>query len=235
MVLNRDQKKWKNTIKKQFGKEWFLNKNRIAFKLRLKKVKEFIPRNKHILLLDIGTADGEMMYELNNNASFDIYSVGIEISPEIIKFSRLFLKKSKNKQNLNFINADSDFLPLRNEIFNFLIGTSLIEHVPNPYMTLKEIKRVASKRSQILLTTPNPLYQPLFKLLAKLKLKFKESKLNNSQKISNLKELMKKLKLKIFYASGFSAISSIIDKILSKISFRGYHVLTNQIIVGEKK
>ncbi len=235
MVLDIVQKRWKTAIKKQFGKGWFLNKNRVAFKLRYKMVKQFLSQNKQIILLDIGTADGEMLYKLNNNSPLNIYSVGIEISSDCLKYARIFFNKSKKKQNLNFINADSDFLPLRNEIFNFIIGTALIEHVPDPYKTIKEIKRVGIKGSRILLTTPNPLYQPLYKLLAKLKLKYKEGRFNNFQKLSSLKNIFKKLKLKISYSSGFSAISSIIDKILSKISFRGYHILINQVIIGEKK
>jgi len=96
------------------------------------------------------------------------------------------------------------------------------------------MKYIASKKSQILITTPNPIYFPLFRLLSKLRLKYEEKKYNNPQNLTKLKKLFEKLNLKVLHLSGFLLFPFSIDKILSKISIKGYHFLINQIIIGEK-
>lgn len=235
MNLDIKQSEWKSAIRQQFGKDWYLKKNRIAFKFRFNEIKKFIPDKRAILLLDVGTGDGQMLYKLCKERVYDTYAIGIDISFEIVKVARSLIKNSKCHNYIHYINSDSDFLPFRNEKFNFLIGSALIEHVINPFLTIKEIKRVGSKKSRIILTTPNPLYSYLFRLLSILKIKYKENRFSNPQIILKMKKIFEKLNLKVIYCSGFSGISSILDKIVSKISFRGYHLLLNQIIIGEKK
>lgn len=44
-----------------------------------------------------------------------------------------------------FIRCDAHFLPFRNKIFAYVLASHVLEHVDNPFIALKEWKRVSDK------------------------------------------------------------------------------------------
>ena len=56
---------------------------------------------------------------------------------------------------LNGIDFEKDKIPFLDEQFDFIILTSLIEHIGNPQLLLNEIHRVLKKGGLIIITTPN--------------------------------------------------------------------------------
>jgi len=55
----------------------------------------------------------------------------------------------------NFVLCDSQKLPFRNKVFNFIETHHVIEHVKNPYLFLNEIKRVLTIGGMLKLICPH--------------------------------------------------------------------------------
>ena len=52
----------------------------------------------------------------------------------------LFIHKPKN-----FVQCDAGYLPFRNSIFTLVYSSHLLEHLTNPFLATKEMKRVSQK------------------------------------------------------------------------------------------
>ena len=57
----------------------------------------------------------------------------------------------------NLIKADCIYLPLKNSIFDMTVSNHLIEHIEEPFLLLKEMKRVTKPDGLIKITTPHKL------------------------------------------------------------------------------
>jgi len=57
----------------------------------------------------------------------------------------------------NFVLASGEKLPFRNESFNEVYCSHVIEHVKNPYRLLSEIRRVCEKDGKIIIKCPHRL------------------------------------------------------------------------------
>ena len=55
-----------------------------------------------------------------------------------------------NKKTEFFVRADAQFLPFKDETFNFVRASHLIEHVPNPLKLINELYRVSKNEVQII-------------------------------------------------------------------------------------
>jgi len=53
----------------------------------------------------------------------------------------------------NFVQADGQFLPFRDKIFETVLSRETIEHVDNPFLFLSELIRVS--KNEVMLTTPH--------------------------------------------------------------------------------
>ncbi len=119
--------------------------NKLEDPIRWKKtwLKEILKvKNKKIL--DIGCGLGNKTYFLEKNN----YLVGCDISLGC-------LKKAKEHNSLLAVNSDAEKLPFRNQVFDVVICSEVLEHLINPQNVINEIKRVAKKDARIILTVPN--------------------------------------------------------------------------------
>jgi len=83
-------------------------------------------------ILDIGSNNGMILKDLN----LDITYIDLDVYPLP-----------------NFIQADAEFLPFKDESFDTIVLSEILEHVLNPIAILKEAKRVT--KLKVIGTTPN--------------------------------------------------------------------------------
>jgi ubiquinone/menaquinone biosynthesis C-methylase UbiE len=55
-----------------------------------------------------------------------------------------------NKKTENFVRAYTQYLPFKNDIFDFVRASHLIEHVSNPLKLINELYQVSRKEVQII-------------------------------------------------------------------------------------
>ena len=105
---------------------------------------------KNALLLDAGCNIGTFEEILNNLTSPEYKTVGMDFAPETIKIAH-----SKSIPNTDFLCADINNLPFKNNSFDCIVTIAVIEHLPNKQKALNELKRVLKDKGQIVITTPN--------------------------------------------------------------------------------
>jgi ubiquinone/menaquinone biosynthesis C-methylase UbiE len=101
---------------------------------------------KHSLVLDAGCGTGLLFGYVTDKAET---TVGLDISRKILLQAK---KRAKNFHSINLILADADNMPLNENIFSHVFGITLIQNMPNPAKTLKEITRVAKEDAAIVVT-----------------------------------------------------------------------------------
>ncbi len=118
---------------------------------QLAKIKNIINYENKVGL-DIGCANGAFSIELAKSGAKKMY--GIDIASEFVKKASLKAKKNYVK-NIEFIEADAKKLPFKNNFFDFIICTEVLEHVPDFKVAIKEIKRVLKPGGIFVITVPN--------------------------------------------------------------------------------
>lgn len=116
---------------------------RLALKdIGFEDIKKHFPNNN---VLDIGCATGMTLNYLKSEG-YDTY--GVEICSSSAKYARENYNLKVYEKNLLEIGFESDF-------FSFIHFSHVIEHVPNPAETLKEVYRILTKGGFLAITTPN--------------------------------------------------------------------------------
>ncbi len=120
---------------------------------RLSIIKEIIPKNYNKVLF-IGCGKGDELRILKEGTAMDISLTAIKIA------------KKKNPK-FNFVVADACKLPFKENSFDLVICSEVLEHIKNPQRVISEIKRVL--KGVLIATVPNwfSLYG-LFRKLAEI-------------------------------------------------------------------
>jgi len=84
-----------------------------------------------------------------------VTSVLFDFSVETIRKSKEMFK-AVNKEAF-FVVGDMQYMPFKNEAFNFAHSDSTIEHIPESKKVAKEIQRITSKGGYVFVTVPNKL------------------------------------------------------------------------------
>ena len=123
------------------------------------------------VILDLGCGTGLLIEKVKQRAS---YLVGIDFSRAMLAKAR---DKNKHFNNISFICGDSDFLPIREDVFNTVFSFTLLQNVPDPIRTLKEIIRVAKPQTLIVISALKKNYKKneITNLIHKTNLKILES------------------------------------------------------------
>lgn len=96
--------------------------------------------------------------------------VGLDISDTALRFARDRLKED-NDAKIQLLRADAQKMPFKDDSFDKIICTELLEHVINPERVVEEIARISKMDSTIVLTIPNEsLINKVKNLLLKVKL-----------------------------------------------------------------
>lgn len=94
--------------------------------------------------LDVGCASGYMVseiYKANPQAKY----FGVDVFDKAIKYA-----KAKYPY-INFRTASAENLPFKNDTMDLIICYETLEHIENPTLSLKEIKRVLGKKGTFVL------------------------------------------------------------------------------------
>lgn len=106
----------------------------------LREYSKKLKKNSKILEIGCGCGEGLMQFR-------DYFTVGVDISEESLKLSK--------KNNENLVNADLFKLPFRENSFDLVYSSGLLEHfkIEKARMALLEIKRVS--KGEIIIIVPN--------------------------------------------------------------------------------
>ena len=101
------------------------------------------------LLLDVGCGTGLLINYITSRIN---HFVGLDIAEKTLKVAAERARRFKIKQKISLVQGDADNLPFRNDAFNKIFALTLLQNVPRPQATLKELVRVAKNRAQIAIT-----------------------------------------------------------------------------------
>ena len=104
-------------------------------------------KNKKIL--DIGCSGGEFGVYLRKRGA---HVTGVDISSKFINEAK------KNLDKAHKVDLNDGKLPFKNNQFDLVIASEVLEHLFRPNRIIKESKRVIKKGGKIVFSTPNLLY-----------------------------------------------------------------------------
>ena len=119
------------------------------------------------LILDMGCGTGLLFPHIADKAKL---LVGIDTSAKLLKQAQ---KRAKQHPNITVIQADADHTPFKNQTFHTIFAITLLQNMPDPTATLKEIGRITKPKATIILTGLKKEFtqEAIVKLLKKTKLK----------------------------------------------------------------
>jgi len=101
---------------------------------------------KDSIVLDAGCGTGLLFKYVGRQVKL---LVGLDMSPRILKEAK---KCAKQLPTLAVVRADVDFSPFQDDIFDAVFAITLLQNVPDPLKTLREMKRVSKDRAFIVAT-----------------------------------------------------------------------------------
>ncbi len=119
------------------------------------------------LILDMGCGTGLLFLHIADKAKL---LVGIDTSAKLLKQAQ---KRAKQHLNITLIQADADHTPFKNQTFHIVFAITLLQNMPDPTATLKEMIRITKPEATIVITTLKKKFtqKTIIKLLKKTKLK----------------------------------------------------------------
>jgi 2-polyprenyl-3-methyl-5-hydroxy-6-metoxy-1,4-benzoquinol methylase len=132
----------------------FFSKNagtRYTFTRRMEAVYQMLPEiAPETQILEIGCGAGLLCLELARTAKIII---GIDISHFALDFGN-HVKKYMKCENGSFQISDAETLGFREQVFDLIICSEVLEHLIAPEKALSEIRRVVKNTGTVIVTTP---------------------------------------------------------------------------------
>ena len=114
------------------------------YKTALNSLKIKIMRNDSIL--DVGCGTGLFIKETAEIAGF---VVGLDLSRRMVELAN---RECRDLKNVFLICGDADHLSLREKIIDKVFSFTLLQNMPDPQQTIREILRVAKADSEMILS-----------------------------------------------------------------------------------
>jgi ubiquinone biosynthesis O-methyltransferase len=149
----------------RFSKDWETKINNLETNKRLKVVFDDLINTKelkNVKFLEVGCGLG---YFSNKAFRLGAKVTGIDIGSSLVSIN----KKKTPKGNFKVASASN--LPFKNNQFDIVLSTEVIEHVDNQKKALSEMIRVLKKGGILVITTPNKIFKPLFDFLSFVKIR----------------------------------------------------------------
>jgi ubiquinone/menaquinone biosynthesis C-methylase UbiE len=98
-------------------------------------------------VLDVGCGTGLLTGLLEGRVA---QIVGVDLSTEML---RIASRNTKSKDtNGNLIRADADSLPFRTNVFCKIVSVTLLQNMPDPKATIRELTRVLNNGGDMIIT-----------------------------------------------------------------------------------
>lgn len=116
---------------------------RFVHRQRLELVSKNITGKK---ILDAGCGEGHLILEMQKHHKADYFGVDI---------TDVALEKARKKCKANFTNQDLTKMSFKDETFDCVTCSEVLEHIYEYRKVLKELKRVLKKNGLLIITFPN--------------------------------------------------------------------------------
>ena len=179
--IEANVKKWDKWAPEADGKGWTYNYLRKAQASLI----SILDLKENINFLDIGCGTGWAIGQVANliNDKGEFY--GVDLSPKMIEKAK---ENFHDKNNFHFIEANSESIPLDDNMFDIIICTNSFHHYLHPDKAMKEIHRLLKASGKIYILDPTA--DTLFiKLIDKI-IKMLESAHVKMYSTEEFKELM---------------------------------------------
>ena len=110
--------------------------------------------------IDIGTADGLMLRNLKDTFP-NATCAGIEYAKDLMACCE--------SKTIHLIQGDAVVLPIKDNAFDVVIATAIIEHVSEPIQLIREAFRVLRGNGIFIVTTPHPFWEGIATYIGHLK------------------------------------------------------------------
>ncbi len=116
---------------------------------RLKKIAELVPKKTNMKILDAGCGEGHLLFETSKFIDSSNKLYGIDILD-------VALKKAKERvKDGDFSLQNLENLKIKDNLFDVIMCTEVIEHIPNYKKVISELKRVLKKDGLLIISFPN--------------------------------------------------------------------------------
>lgn len=110
---------------------------------KLKTILDFFP-NSPENILDVGCASGWFISEISKKNP-QARCIGIDVYDKAIIYAK------GKYPHIKFQTADAHHLPFKDNMYDVIVCTEVLEHVDNPKNVLKEIKRVLKPKGLVII------------------------------------------------------------------------------------
>ncbi len=116
--------------------------------LKIREILKFLNMRKDDIVLDAGCGTGLLFNHISDSSKL---IVGVDLSSIALKIALDHIRR-RRLDNVSLIRADVDFLPFKDEVFDKVFAVTLLQNMPNPALTIREIMRVVKNRSIFIIT-----------------------------------------------------------------------------------
>jgi len=128
-------------------------------------------------ILDLGCGTGFLFQHISQKVGF---LVGVDISLNTLQEAK---KRIKNRSNIALIRADADNTPFFDSVFDKIFAITVLQNMPNPVKTIKEMKRTGKKEALFAVTGLKKKYTQKSFVNTLEKANLKVFSLNSSQQL----------------------------------------------------
>lgn len=103
-----------------------------------------VARNTKVL--DVGCGTGLLFRHVAAEART---VVGVDVSGKLLLQAK---ERARNFSNVHLVQADADHLPFRDSCFSVVFAFTVLQNLPDPLETFREVKRIAERDASIVVT-----------------------------------------------------------------------------------
>lgn len=179
----------------------------------LERFSQNFKKIKNKLIIEIGVGSGYMAIGL---AKLGAKVTACDITLKNLVALKKFAESRGLEDNLSFVCCSADSLPFKENVFDYIVINSVLEHIPKEEEAISEIGRVLKKGGGLMITVPVK-YRYIFPLLLPLNF-FHDKRIGHLRRYDSisLKSKFPNFSLKKIYFTGhpFKVIKVIINMLI---------------------
>jgi ubiquinone/menaquinone biosynthesis C-methylase UbiE len=128
---------------------------------KYKKALESLNIAGNSIILDVGCGTGLLFSHVAAEAQT---VVGVDVSGRLLLQAK---ERARKFPDVNVVQADADHMPFKNDYFSMVFAFTVLQNMPKPLETLKELGRVAKLNALVVVTGLKKIFsiETLYKLL----------------------------------------------------------------------